>query len=134
MQWLKKITLSTKHLNWVPDEIISIARGNPHVNMLAVDSDYGNDDMKFGTKYKKTFADLIKERKKLTIKVFFHQGKREINISEKGFSEKHGNDENGNANPFHANESDGSMMHLIKCIQQSLKQSERQMEQAFSKQ
>lgn len=47
-----------------------------------------NNSMKFGTDFQNAFADLLKDRKKLTIQATFHEGIRVMNISEKGFDEK----------------------------------------------
>ncbi|KAG4078353.1 hypothetical protein HA402_013063 [Bradysia odoriphaga] len=124
MQRLKEWTLSTKRLMWKAEDVIRIARANPNVDLLAIDSDYGNDDMKFGEKYKKMFADLVKERKELAIKVFFHEEGREINISAQGFSEKKRKDDAAN-NGLDFNGS--SMQNLMKFIGESFSRSERQL-------
>ncbi|XP_037039150.1 uncharacterized protein LOC119076477 [Bradysia coprophila] len=126
MQRLKKWTLSTKRLLWKAEDVIRIARANPHVDTLAIDSDYGNDDMEFGEKYKQMFADLAKERKDLAIKVFFHEEGREINISAHGFSEKKRKDNAANnGSSFSLN--DPSMQNLMKFIGESFSRSQRQM-------
>lgn len=88
MELLTKVTLSPRHLDWDPEEIIEFARNNPRLRLLEIDSDRKNDELKFGKKYKDLFADLIKERGQLAITVFFHEEKREVKISEKGFTQK----------------------------------------------
>ncbi|XP_031617273.1 uncharacterized protein LOC116337096 [Contarinia nasturtii] len=120
MPLVKELKLEAKKLDMEPNEIIQTARNLPRLNLLDIVSDYGNDDIQFGQEYKDMFADLNKERKKLTIKVFFHEEKREIKISEKGFSEKFGVVENDN--PLN------TMEHFEKCISDILKKTERQVE------
>lgn len=56
--------------------------------MLVVEGEQQHKKMTFGQQFKDMFADLIKERGSLTIKVLIFDDDREMEISEKGFSDK----------------------------------------------
>lgn len=86
MQWLKELILEPKILDWIPTDIICMARDNPHLTKLEILSYLSNDKMKFGQEYKEMFEHLNKERKNLSIRVCFYEG-REIKISASGFTE-----------------------------------------------
>lgn len=87
MRWLNEVMFEAKYLHWEPKEIIGFARNNQHLKKMTITSDRKNNSMKFGKKFKKLFDELVRERPKLTIKVHFFEGRREIKINAAGFSE-----------------------------------------------
>lgn len=87
MRWLREVHFEAKYLHWEPKDIVSFARNNRHLKVMNVESDRKNNSMVFDEKFKEDFGALIEERKKLKIKVMFHQGGREIRMSETGFKE-----------------------------------------------
>lgn len=87
MRWLREVHFEAKYLHWEPEDIVEFARNNRHLKVMTVESDRKNNSMIFDEKFKQDFGGLIQERKKLKIKVLFHQGGREIRMSETGFSE-----------------------------------------------
>lgn len=87
MRWLNEVTFEAKYLHWEPNEIIAFARNNQHLKKMVITSDRKNNSMKFGKEFKEMFDELVRERPKLTIKVHFFQGGREIKISAAGFTE-----------------------------------------------
>lgn len=87
MRWLREVHFEGKYLHWEPEDIVKFARNNRHLKVMTVESDRKNNSMIFDEKFKQDFGALIQERRKLKIKVLFHQGGREIRMSETGFSE-----------------------------------------------
>lgn len=87
MRWLREVHFEAKYLHWEPEDIVKFASNNRHLKVMTVESDRKNNSMIFDEKFKQDFGALIQERRKLKIKVLFHQGVREIRMSETGFSE-----------------------------------------------
>ncbi len=87
MPTLTKVTLIVKYLDWSSDGIIQFARDNPSLRLLVVEGEKLHKRINFGQKYKNLFADLVKERSKITIKVLIYEDGREVKISEDGFKD-----------------------------------------------
>lgn len=87
-QSLTKVTLNVKYLDWHPTQIIQFARDNPRLRLLIIEGEQQHKKINFGKKYQNLFTDLVKERGKITIKILIYQDDREVEISEKGFSDK----------------------------------------------
>lgn len=85
MPSLTKVTLIVKYLDWSSNGIIQFARDNPSLRLLVVEGEEVHKKINFGQKYKDLFADLVKERSKITIKVLIYKDNREVEISEDGF-------------------------------------------------
>lgn len=68
--------------------MVRFVRDNPRLLMLEVECEKQHNPLKFSKKSKELFADLVKERNGLTVKVLFLDDDREVEISENGFSKK----------------------------------------------
>ncbi|XP_037030178.1 uncharacterized protein LOC119070008 [Bradysia coprophila] len=88
MPSLTKVTLMVKYLDWNSEGIIQFARDNPSLRMLIIEGEKQHNKLNFGKKYKDMFVDLVKQRGKITIKIFNYEDGREVEISEKGFNDK----------------------------------------------
>ncbi|XP_037029172.1 uncharacterized protein LOC119069236 isoform X2 [Bradysia coprophila] len=87
MHLLREVHFEAKHIHWEPEEIVEFARNNKRLKVMNIESDRKNNSMKFDWKFKDKFDELMRERRKLKIKVVFHEGERKINVSETSFSE-----------------------------------------------
>lgn len=74
-----------KYLDWSSNGIIQFARDNPSLRVLVIEGEELHKEINFNKKYKDLFADLVKERSKITIKVSIYKDNREVEISENGF-------------------------------------------------
>lgn len=89
MKWLREVLLDVKCFYWQPEDMLTFVRQQKGLKVLTIESDRQCSRIKYDKEFKKMFDDMVKERSKLKIKVLFHQGGREMKISEKGFSETH---------------------------------------------
>lgn len=88
MECLREVKLNVKQFNWKLDEMLEFVRNNRRLKILNIECDRKSKEMQFDDDFEKKFDDLIKQRRKLSINLDFLQGKRTINISEKGIVEK----------------------------------------------
>lgn len=120
MPSLSKVTLIVKYLDWSSNGIIQFARDNPSLRLLVIEGEQLHKKINFGKKYKDLFADLVKERSKITIKVLIYQDNREVEISEDGFRDGDRTVESEDDGAFDLNDLATQMQQLMMHMNRNL--------------
>lgn len=94
LPYLNTVTLDVKEFHWVPEDMLAFVRKQRRLKVLKIESDRKNKEMKYDDGFKKTFDEIVAQRKKMTIHIMFYQNRREVKVSEKGLNETKDFDDN----------------------------------------